>query len=103
MARNLSGVEGYLESAASGQWLGIMLAARLQGGSVEEPPQETALGALLGHLRSEAKKYQPSNVNFGLMPGLQKRMPKKMRKGAYAQRAQESFAAWLERTGMDSR
>lgn len=103
MAGQITGVEGYLESAASGQWLGIMLAARLQGGSVEEPPQETALGALLGHLRSEAKKYQPSNVNFGLMPGLQKRMPKKMRKGAYAQRAQESFAAWLERTGMDSR
>jgi len=100
MAGQITGVEGYLESAASGLWLGVMLAARLNGQSIEEPPQETALGALLGHLRSEAKKYQPSNVNFGLMPGLQKRMPKKMRKGAYAQRAKEAFAAWRKKSGI---
>nr|WP_147821565.1 methylenetetrahydrofolate--tRNA-(uracil(54)-C(5))-methyltransferase (FADH(2)-oxidizing) TrmFO [Salidesulfovibrio onnuriiensis] len=99
LAGQITGVEGYLESAACGQWLGIMLAARLEGKDVEEPPAETSLGALLGHLRTDAKKFQPSNVNFGLMPGLKKRMPKKFRKEAYGERAREMFAQWLERAG----
>jgi len=101
LAGQITGVEGYLESAACGQWLGIMLAARLSGRTAEEPPAETALGALLGHLRTETKKFQPSNVNFGLMPGLKKRMPKKFRKEAYGKRAQEMFAEWMERVGRE--
>lgn len=100
LAGQITGVEGYLESAACGLWLGMMLAAKISGETVQEPPEESALGALLGHLRSEAKKFQPSNVNFGLMPDLKKRAPKKKRKELYSQRAQEAFAAWLDEAGL---
>jgi len=103
LAGQITGVEGYLESAASGLWLGLSLAKQLVGGSVVKPPVETALGALLGHLRTvpeKKKQFQPSNVNFGLMPGLKKKMKKKLRKEAYGVRAQEAFAAWLEETGL---
>ena len=100
LAGQITGVEGYLESAACGLWLGLSLAHRLQGREVAVPPRETALGALLGHLRTEPdKEFQPSNVNFGLMPGLEKKMKKKLRKEAYGRRAQEAFAVWIEGAG----
>ncbi|MDC0336062.1 methylenetetrahydrofolate--tRNA-(uracil(54)-C(5))-methyltransferase (FADH(2)-oxidizing) TrmFO [Pseudodesulfovibrio sp.] len=103
LAGQITGVEGYLESAACGLWLGLTLAKRLSGESVPPPPVKTALGALLGHLSAEpTKKFQPSNVNFGLMPGLEKRMKKKFRKEAYGVRAQEAFAAWLKETELGS-
>jgi len=99
LAGQITGVEGYLESAASGLWLGLTLAKQFSGESVPTPPVETALGALLGHLTTQpVKKFQPSNVNFGLMPGLKLKMKKKFRKEAYGKRAQEAFAAWLEET-----
>jgi len=99
LAGQITGVEGYLESAACGLWLGLSLAKRLGGGAVASPPKETALGALLGHLGTQPdKEFQPSNVNFGLMPGLKKKMKKKLRKEAYGKRAQEAFAAWLAET-----
>lgn len=93
LAGQISGVEGYLESAATGLWLGLFLA-----GKAELPPQETALGALLGHLRTPAKRFQPSNVHFGLMPALNKKAPKKKRKELYAQRAREAWKEWRGRT-----
>lgn len=91
LAGQISGVEGYLESAATGLWLGLALAGRITG----LPPTETALGALLGHLRTPAKHFQPSNVHFGLMPALNRKAPKKKRKELYAQRAREVWARWL--------
>ncbi len=101
LAGQITGVEGYLESAACGLWLGLSLAKRLGGEVVAEPPVETALGAILGHLRTKPdKRFQPSNVNFGLMPGLNRKMKKKLRKEAYGLRAQEAFAAWLEKAGL---
>ncbi|MBU4378112.1 MAG: FAD-dependent oxidoreductase, partial [Proteobacteria bacterium] len=101
LAGQISGVEGYLESAACGLWVGLSLARRLSGVSVVKPPVETALGALLGHLSTRPdKRFQPSNVNFGLMPGLTGKMKKKFRKEAYGVRAQEAFAAWLGQTGL---
>ncbi len=97
LAGQIAGVEGYLESAASGLWVGLMLSRRLAGADLAKPPVETALGALLGHLTTSPKKeFQPSNVNFGLMPGLEKKMKKKFRKEAYGKRAQKVFAEWLE-------
>ncbi len=95
LAGQITGVEGYLESAACGLWLGMVLAAREAGRTLARPPRETALGALLGHLKSEAKGFQPSNVNFGLMPELSGRVKKKQRKETYAARAREAFVAWL--------
>jgi len=101
LAGQITGVEGYLESAASGLWLGLSIAKRFTGAELEKPPVETALGALLGHLTTKPEKdFQPSNVNFGLMPGLKKKMKKKLRKEAYGQRAQEAFKVWLEAVGL---
>lgn len=95
LAGQITGVEGYVESAACGLWVGIMLAARAAGRKISLPPPETALGALLCHLRTPAKDFQPSNVNFGLMPPLKERMGKKERKQAYASRARERFGQWV--------
>lgn len=94
LAGQITGVEGYVESAACGLWLGMLLAARALGRRLPPPPQETALGALLGHLRTPARHFQPSNVHFGLMPELGARAHKKDRKALYAERAQAAFAAW---------
>lgn len=100
LAGQVTGVEGYLESAACGLWLGLSLAKRFKGEPVVDLPVKTALGALMGHLRTKPDKgFQPSNVNFGLMPGLEKKMKKKLRKEAYGKRAQEAFAGWLESQG----
>jgi methylenetetrahydrofolate--tRNA-(uracil-5-)-methyltransferase len=91
LAGQISGVEGYLESAATGLWLGLFLA-----GQRGLPPQETALGALLSHLRTPAKRFQPSNVHFGLMPALNMKAPKKKRKALYAERAREVWKKWMD-------
>ncbi len=95
LAGQITGVEGYVESAACGLWLGLLLAARAHGRELPPPPQTTALGALLGHLRTPAKHFTPSNVHFGLMPALEENVRKKSRKAAMAERGQRDFSAWL--------
>ena len=64
------------------------------GVELAPPPQVTALGALLNHLRTPAKKFQPSNVNFGLTPPLEERMKKANRKMAYPERARKAWGEW---------
>lgn len=96
LAGQITGVEGYVESSACGLWLGAHLAAKLNGKEMSLPPRESCLGALLSHLRTEAKNFQPSNVQFGLMPALNQRAGKKKRKELYAQRALDSWAAWKQ-------
>ena len=100
LAGQITGVEGYVESAASGLWLGHALAARFAGHSLTPPPQVTALGALLGHLQSPAKRFQPSNVQFGLMPELGEKAKKLDRKALYAQRARDAFQDWRTTAGL---
>lgn len=95
LAGQITGVEGYVESAACGLWLGKHLAARAQGRMVPLPPVESAIGALLGHLRTPVKNFQPSNVQFGLMPELGVRAGKASRKALYSERAKDAFSAWL--------
>ena len=95
LAGQITGVEGYVESAACGLWLGLLLAARAHGRPITPPPEESALGALLRHLRRPAKHFQPSNAHFGLMPELGEKARKKERKALYAARAEAAFAAWL--------
>ena len=100
LAGQITGVEGYLESAASGMWLGMLLAARAQGRELALPPLECALGALLNHLRTPVKHFQPSNAHFGLMPELDEKAKKKDRKALYSARARERFAAWRAEQGL---
>lgn len=102
LAGQITGVEGYLESAACGLWLGYCLTRKFQGMETPDLPQETALGGLMNHLREEKKNFQPSNSHFGLTPPLNKRAPKKVRKELYGKRAQELFAQWLESVNDES-
>ena len=96
LAGQITGVEGYVESIACGLWVGLMLAAKLAGRSLPKPPATTALGALLNHLSTPAKHFQPSNVHFGLMPEPEVRVKKKERKQWYADRARAAFGEWLK-------
>jgi len=95
-AGQITGCEGYVESAAIGLLAGRFLAAELHGDPRSPPPPETALGALLGHItgNAEAETYQPMNVNFGLFPPVSERLRKADRKLAYTSRAREALAAW---------
>ncbi len=92
----ITGVEGYVESIASALWLSKLLIARNNEQAIEQPPIESALGALLNHLQVEVKNFQPSNAHFGLMPELGMRAKKKERKPLLAERARLAFAKWIE-------
>lgn len=94
LAGQITGVEGYVESAACGLWLGLLLAARAKGTTLPFPPVESCMGALLTHLRTEQKNFQPSNIQFGLTPPLNRRAKKRDRKKLYAERARENFIIW---------
>ncbi|WP_271298854.1 methylenetetrahydrofolate--tRNA-(uracil(54)-C(5))-methyltransferase (FADH(2)-oxidizing) TrmFO [Sphingomonas sp. CV7422] len=96
-AGQITGCEGYIESAAIGLLAGRFAAAELAGQTLAPPPVETALGALLGHITggAEAETYQPMNVNFGLMPPIPGRTKKADRKKMYTDRGRAAFAGWL--------
>jgi methylenetetrahydrofolate--tRNA-(uracil-5-)-methyltransferase len=96
-AGQITGCEGYVESAAVGMMAGLMTATELAGRDWQAPPRTTALGALLSHITgdAEAESYQPMNVNFGLFPPLHD-VKKKQRKEAYTERAKLEIAPWLE-------
>ncbi|MCQ2444639.1 MAG: methylenetetrahydrofolate--tRNA-(uracil(54)-C(5))-methyltransferase (FADH(2)-oxidizing) TrmFO [Mailhella sp.] len=96
LAGQITGVEGYVESAACGLWLGLMLAGRILGQELPLPPVTTALGALLNHLRTPSKHFTPSNIHFGLMPELDHPTKKKSRKAEMADRGRADFASWME-------
>ena len=105
-AGQITGCEGYLESAAVGLMAARFAAAEVRGEAFEAPPVETAFGALLGHITggAEAATYQPMNINFGLMPPIGGRKVKKAeRRKAYCRRGREAFAGWLEAQGLDDR
>jgi len=96
-AGQITGCEGYVESAAVGLMAGLMAAEEMTGGQWVPPPPSTALGALLSHITedAEASSYQPMNVNFGLFPPLDD-VKKKQRKQAYTARAKEALQGWLQ-------
>ena len=97
-AGQITGCEGYVESAAVGILAARFAAAELRGETLSSPPAETALGALLGHITggAEAETFQPMNVNFGLMPPLPGRWKRADRKKGYTDRARAALAEWLE-------
>jgi len=100
-AGQITGVEGYVESAAMGMLAGRLAAAELSGKALGTPPPTTATGALITHISggAEAKTFQPMNVNFGLFPpveGLKSgRRGRKDRYKAYTDRAKQDWADWL--------
>ncbi|MBX3561890.1 MAG: methylenetetrahydrofolate--tRNA-(uracil(54)-C(5))-methyltransferase (FADH(2)-oxidizing) TrmFO [Sphingomonas sp.] len=96
-AGQITGCEGYVESAAIGLLAGRFAAAELAGKALVPPPPTTALGALLGHITggAEAENYQPMNVNFGLFPPVEGRSKKAERKKRYTDRARADLTDWL--------
>jgi methylenetetrahydrofolate--tRNA-(uracil-5-)-methyltransferase len=99
-AGQVTGVEGYVESAAIGLLAGRFASAELLGQSLPSPPPTTAFGALLAHITggADAKTFQPMNVNFGLFPPLSsvKKIKGKDRKQAMSERALADLGIWLE-------
>ena len=99
-AGQVTGVEGYVESAAMGLLAGRMAAAEILGQTLPPPPPDTAMGALVTHITggAEAKTFQPMNVNFGLFPPIDARGGRRGRKDrykAYTDRAKAAFTGWL--------
>jgi len=96
-AGQITGCEGYVESAAIGLLAGRFAAAELAGRTLTPPPVETALGALLHHITGAAvaETYQPMNVNFGLMPPIPGRTKKADRKKMYTDRARAALEGWM--------
>jgi methylenetetrahydrofolate--tRNA-(uracil-5-)-methyltransferase len=96
-AGQVTGVEGYVESAASGLMAGMFAANEILENDISLPPRTTALGSLLAHVTggAESETFQPMNINFGLMPPPNGRIPKKERKAAYCSRAIADLNAWL--------
>ena len=97
-AGQVTGVEGYVESAACG-----LLAGRFAASHNSIPPITTALGALLNHITgghnssdNEKNSFQPMNINFGLFPPLATKTKKQDRKQAYTSRALDDLELWLE-------
>jgi len=103
-AGQITGCEGYVESAALGLLAGLFTAAEKTGASFTPPPETTALGALLNHVTigADPEAYQPMNINFGLFPPVGrynndgKRMKKSDRRLAYTDRARKDLAVWLK-------
>ncbi|MBK1636586.1 methylenetetrahydrofolate--tRNA-(uracil(54)-C(5))-methyltransferase (FADH(2)-oxidizing) TrmFO [Rhodovulum adriaticum] len=101
-AGQITGVEGYVESAAMGLLAGRLAAAQIMGKPLPAVPDTTATGALVTHITggAEAKTFQPMNVNFGLFPpvtGLKGgRRGRRDRYKAYTDRAKADWAAWLD-------
>lgn len=104
-AGQISGCEGYVESADTGMLAGYYAACLARGLKPVVPPKTTATGAMLGHLLDTTADYQPMNINFGIFPTIQgeitangkfRKIKGADRKEAYCQRALADFTDWLE-------
>jgi methylenetetrahydrofolate--tRNA-(uracil-5-)-methyltransferase len=95
-AGQITGVEGYTESLATGLMAGINLARRLEGREAVLPPPTTMLGALYRYLReADPRHFQPMNANFGLVDPLPGKVKKDRKKELLAERALADFSAWM--------
>jgi methylenetetrahydrofolate--tRNA-(uracil-5-)-methyltransferase len=106
-AGQITGVEGYVESAAMGLLAGRLAAAEITGRPLAPVPPTTATGALLAHITggADAKTFQPMNVNFGLFPPVDAKGGRRGRRDryrAYTDRAKDDWLAWLGRAAADA-
>ena len=103
-AGQIVGCEGYTESSAMGLWAALNVVAERQGLELPPPPSESMLGGLLQYLRdAEPKRFQPMNVNFGLLPEDPNRVRKRDRKARRTERGQACVAAvsaWASAQGV---
>ncbi len=105
-AGQITGVEGYVESAAMGLLAGRLAASEITGRTLRPVPATTATGALVSHITggAEAKTFQPMNVNFGLFPPVDAKGGRKGRRDryrAYTDRAKADWQSWLAQTSVD--
>ncbi len=104
-AGQISGVEGYTESIATGQLVGMAVVAHAMGVRFEPPPRATALGSLVNYItNAEAKSFQPANITFDLLPQMEeetrrKVRDKKLRHKMVCDRALKEFGEWWETVG----
>lgn len=99
-AGQITGVEGYVESAASGLLAGINAARLLFGLAPVVPPATTVLGGLVRYITEEGRRdFQPMNASFGLLPPLRSPVKGKAKKELMARRALADLASWLEEIG----
>lgn len=104
LAGQIAGVEGYVESAACGLAIGRMLAQRVRGEPAVPPPEGTALGALLGHLRRPSDRFQPSNIVWSMFPDIELPPSAQRNKGErrklLAERALTALESWRPSRGL---
>jgi methylenetetrahydrofolate--tRNA-(uracil-5-)-methyltransferase len=103
-AGQITGVEGYTESSATGLLAGINLARILSGDDPVIPPPTTMLGALYRYMReADPKHFQPMNANFGLLDDLAERVrDKKKKREMFAERSLREMQSWIELNGIHS-
>jgi len=104
IAGQITGVEGYVESASMGLLAGLFYANELNNIETILPPETTMIGSLLNHITcchnsdiDNDKSFQPMNINFGLVPPLKERVKKKERKAAYTKRSLEDISIWVSK------
>ncbi len=96
LSGQVTGVEGYIESMATGLMAGIFMSAQLFGIEPVPPPEDTALGALLRHVTVSGQgPFQPSNIHYGLFPQVRSRGGRRERRKMLSVRALESLRSWL--------
>ena len=106
-AGQITGVEGYVESAAHGLITALLTWADLTGAAIESPPATTALGALCAHVRgaarSDVRTHEPQNINWGLFEPLPAGTPKRVTKVARVERARTDLARWADAAHLELR
>jgi methylenetetrahydrofolate--tRNA-(uracil-5-)-methyltransferase len=93
-AGQITGVEGYFESTCIGLLVARALSAKIRGEPYSPPPRATALGSLLNAITEPKDDFQPTNINFGLFPGVVERLRKHIKKEIQIANAQAAFLNW---------